>query len=71
MSYQRNITYRAGLFDRDNLNSMDNIANSLSLFRATINECNYVQALKASTIFGIAPILSSLYYQVYPFMQTM
>jgi hypothetical protein len=45
MSYQRKITYRAGLFDRDNLNSMENIANSLSQFQAAINECNYVQAL--------------------------
>jgi hypothetical protein len=45
MSYQRKITYRAGLFDRDNLNSIENIANSLSLFQAAINEYNYVQAL--------------------------
>ena len=45
MSYQRKITYRAGLFDRDNLNSLDNIANSLSQFEAVINEHNYVQAL--------------------------
>lgn len=44
MSYQREITYRAG-FDRDNLNSMDNIANSPSPLQATVNECNYVQAL--------------------------
>ena len=45
MSSQRKISYRAGLFDRDNLNSMENIANSLSEFEAVINECNYVQAL--------------------------
>ena len=45
MSYQRKITYRAGLFDRDNLNSLDNIANSLSQFESVINEHNYVQAL--------------------------
>ena len=45
MNYQRKITYRAGLFDRDNLNSMENIANSLTQFEAVINVCNYVQAL--------------------------
>ena len=45
MSIQRKITYRAGLFDRDNLNSMENIANSLTQFEAVINEHNYVQAL--------------------------
>lgn len=45
MSYQRKITYRAGLFDRDSLNSMDKIASSLTQFEAVINEYNYVQAL--------------------------
>ena len=45
MSYQRKITYRAGLFDRDNLSSLDNIANSLSQFESVINEKNYAQAL--------------------------
>lgn len=43
-------TYRAGLFDRDNLNSMENIANSLSEFEAAINECNYVQLQALSNI---------------------
>ena len=45
MTYQRKISYRAGLFDRGNLNSMESIANSLSEFEAAINEYNYVQAL--------------------------
>ena len=48
MSYQRKITYRAGLFDHDNLNSLDNIANALSQFESVINEHNYVQALNDS-----------------------
>ena len=45
MSHQRKITYPAGLFDRDNLNSLDNISNSLWQFESVINEHNYVQAL--------------------------
>ena len=48
MSYQRKITYRAGLFDPDNLNSLDNIANALSQFESVINEHNYVQVLNNS-----------------------
>jgi mannitol/fructose-specific phosphotransferase system IIA component (Ntr-type) len=45
MSYQRRITYRAGLFDPPSLNSLDKIADSLSQFEAVLNENNYVQAL--------------------------
>ena len=45
MSYHRRVSYRAGLFDRDNLNSMENITNSLSEFEAAISEYNYVQGL--------------------------
>ena len=47
MTYQleRKITYPAGLFEHDSLNSLNNIANSLSQFESIINERNYVQAL--------------------------
>jgi hypothetical protein len=45
MTSPRKITYRAGLFDHDNLNSLDNIADALSQFESIINEQNYVQAL--------------------------
>ena len=45
MSYQRKITYPAGLFHRDNLDSLENIANALNHFESVINEQNYVQAL--------------------------
>lgn len=46
MSSQRRITYRAGLFNPPNLNSLDKIADSLSQFEAVLNEDNYVQALE-------------------------
>lgn len=45
MTYQRKITYRAGLFDRENLDSLDKIADSICHFESVINEHNYVQAL--------------------------
>ena len=45
MSYQRKITYRAGLFDPENLDSLENIADTLHHFESVINEHNYVQAL--------------------------
>lgn len=45
MSYQRKITYRTGLFDPVNLNSVDKIADSLCQFEAVLNEENYIQAL--------------------------
>lgn len=45
MSYQRKITYRSGLFDPVNLNSIEKIADALSQFEAVLNEDNYVQAL--------------------------
>lgn len=45
MSYQRRITYRSGLFDPVNLNSLDKIADSLRQFEAVLNEDNYAQAL--------------------------
>ncbi|KAF8816728.1 hypothetical protein BYT27DRAFT_7237858 [Phlegmacium glaucopus] len=45
MSYKRKITYRTGLFDLANLNSIDKIVDSLSQFEAVLNEDNYVQAL--------------------------
>ena len=68
MSYQRKITYRAGLFDRDNLNSMDNIANSLSHFKPIINENNYVQAL--NDVWD-NPHIVELILSGIPLMQTM
>lgn len=45
MSCPRKITYRTGLFDPVNLNSIDKITDSLSQLEATLNEGNYVRAL--------------------------